>query len=95
MRTCRLYHVIVKDSGVRYSSFISQTLADVSLTSQIKFGKQTPKGDGTHAQRIVGKRCKKTSWRIREIPDHATFRQKGVNTGLVRQTWGLSLFGPM
>ena len=41
------------------------------------------------------------SWRaisyllIREIPDHATFRGKGVNTGLVRQTWGLSLFGPM
>ena len=32
---------------------------------------------------------------IREIPDHATFRGKGVNTGLVRQTWGLSLFGPM
>ena len=29
---------------------------------------------------------------IREIPDHATFRGKGVNTGLVRQTWGLSLF---
>ena len=32
---------------------------------------------------------------IREIPDHATFREKCVNTGLVRQTWGLSLFGPM
>ena len=32
---------------------------------------------------------------IREIPDHATFRGKDVNTGLVRQTWGLSLFGPM
>ena len=32
---------------------------------------------------------------IREIPDHATFRGKGVNTGLVRQTWGLSLFSPM
>ena len=32
---------------------------------------------------------------IREIPDHATFRGKGVNTGLVRQTRGLSLFGPM
>ena len=32
---------------------------------------------------------------IREIPDHATFRGKGVNTGLVRQTWGISLFGPM
>ena len=25
----------------------------------------------------------------------ATFRGKGVNTGLVRQTWGMSLFGPM
>ena len=25
---------------------------------------------------------------IREIPDHATFRGKDVNTGLVRQTWG-------
>ena len=33
--------------------------------------------------------------RIREIPDHATFREKCVNTGLVRQTWGMSLFGPM
>ena len=32
---------------------------------------------------------------IREIPDHATFRVKGVNTGLVRQTWGLSPFGPV
>ena len=32
---------------------------------------------------------------IREIPDHATFRVKGVNTGLVSQTWGMSLFGPM
>ena len=32
---------------------------------------------------------------IREIPDHATFRGKGVYTGLVRQTWGMSLFGPM
>ena len=32
---------------------------------------------------------------IREIPDHATFRGKGVKTGLVRQTWGMSLFGPM
>ena len=32
---------------------------------------------------------------IREIPDHATCRGKGVNTGLVRQTWGLYLFGPM
>ena len=32
---------------------------------------------------------------IREIPDHVTFRGKGVNTGLVRQTWGISLFGPM
>ena len=32
---------------------------------------------------------------IRENPDHATFRGKGVNTGLVRQTWGMSLFGPM
>ena len=32
---------------------------------------------------------------IREIPDHATFRQKGINTGLVRQAWGMSLFGPM
>ena len=29
---------------------------------------------------------------IREIPDHATFRGKGVNTG---QTWGMSLFGSM
>ena len=32
---------------------------------------------------------------IREIPVHATFRGKGVNTGLVRQTWGLPLFGHM
>ena len=32
---------------------------------------------------------------IREIPDHATFREKCVNTGLVRQTWDMSLFGPM
>ena len=32
---------------------------------------------------------------IREIPDHATFRGKGVNTGMVRQTWGLSPFGPV
>ena len=32
---------------------------------------------------------------IREIPDHATLRGKSVNTGLVRQTWGMSLFGPM
>ena len=32
---------------------------------------------------------------VREIPDHATIRDKGVNTGLVRQTWGKSLFGPM
>ena len=32
---------------------------------------------------------------IREIPDHATFRGKGVKTGLVRQIWGMSLFGPM
>ena len=32
---------------------------------------------------------------IREIPDHATFRGKSVNTGLVRQTRGMSLFGPM
>ena len=32
---------------------------------------------------------------IREIPDHATFRRKGINTGLVRQAWGMSLFGPM
>ena len=32
---------------------------------------------------------------IKEIPDHAPIRGKGVNTGLVRQTWGMSLFGPM
>ena len=32
---------------------------------------------------------------IREIPDHVNFRGKGVNTGLVRQTVGMSLFGPM
>ena len=33
---------------------------------------------------------------LREIPDHATFRRKGENTGLVRQTWaGMFLFGPM
>ena len=37
----------------------------------------------------------KTLQLLREIPDHATFRGKGVNTGLVRQTWGMSLFGPM
>ena len=36
-----------------------------------------------------------THLEIREFPDHATFREKGVNTGLVRQTWGVSLFGPM
>ena len=40
-------------------------------------------------------RYKSVGVRIREIPGHATFRGKGVNTGLVRQTWGLSLFGPM
>ena len=39
--------------------------------------------------------CHTIGNRIREIPDHATFRGKGVNTGLVRQTWGMSLFGPM
>ena len=32
---------------------------------------------------------------LKEIPDHAPFRGKFVNTGLVRQTWGMSLFGPM
>ena len=26
--------------------------------------------------------------RIRDISDHATFRGKGVYTGLVRQAWG-------
>ena len=40
-------------------------------------------------------RCISGSIKHRENPDHATFRGKGVNTGLVRQTWGMSLFGPM
>ena len=51
---------------------------------------------------ISGVSCLVSHWQqlciqksIREIPDHATFRGKGVNTGLVRQAWGLSLFGPM
>ena len=33
--------------------------------------------------------------KIREIPDHATFRGKDVNTGLVSQAWGFPLFDPM
>ena len=28
-------------------------------------------------------------------PHHLLFRGKGVNTGLVRQAWGMSLFDPM
>ena len=32
---------------------------------------------------------------IRDIPDHATFRGKGVFTGLVGQTFFCFLFGPM
>ena len=32
---------------------------------------------------------------IRDIPDHATFREKGANTGLVRQARGFSLFDPL
>ena len=30
-----------------------------------------------------------------EIPDHATYRGKGINTRLVRHTWRLSLLGPI
>ena len=32
---------------------------------------------------------------IRDFPDNATFREKSVNTGLVRQTLGFPLLDPM
>ena len=32
---------------------------------------------------------------IGDFPDHATFRKTGVNTGLVRQTWGFLFFDPL
>ena len=34
-------------------------------------------------------------WSLSDFPDHVTIREKSVNTGLVRQTWGFSLFEPM
>ena len=33
-------------------------------------------------------RLQEVHFRIREIPDHATFRGKGVNTGLVKKNLG-------
>ena len=32
---------------------------------------------------------------IRDFQDHATFREKSVNTGLVRQSWEFPLFDPL
>ena len=32
---------------------------------------------------------------IRDFPDHATFREKSVTTGLVGQAWGFPLFDSM
>ena len=32
---------------------------------------------------------------IRDCPDHATFREKRVTTGLVGQAWGFPLFDSM
>ena len=32
---------------------------------------------------------------ISDFPDHATFREAGVNTGVVEQTLGFLLFDPM
>ena len=32
---------------------------------------------------------------IRDFPDHAIFREMGANTGLVRHTQRLPLFGPL
>ena len=37
-------------------------------------------------------------WRVlpvKDIPDSATFREKDINTGLVRHSWEFRLFGPM
>ena len=39
--------------------------------------------------------CLPLSASISGFPDHATFRRKGVNTGLIEQTWGFPLFEPM
>ena len=32
---------------------------------------------------------------IRDFPDHTTFREKSVATGLVGQAWGFPLFDSM